>query len=115
MSYQPYYITSFENDSGLNTYYEPFLIPEKAFPTLEDAWVWRGRVVRRQGYSFLGRLLRDITLNSPTIPVTASPYNVADILASVRATELRAELKPLNTTITFDFGGATQRSTQIMG
>ena len=106
MSYQPYYITSFENDSGLNTYYEPFLIPEKAFPTLEDAWVWRGRVVRRQGYSFLGRLLRDITLNSPTVPVTASPYNVADILASVRATEPRAELKPINTTITFDFGGA---------
>ena len=107
MSYKPYYISSFENDSGINTYYEPFLIPEKAFPALEDAWVWRGRVLRRKGYSFLGRLTRAVTLNSPAdIPVTASPYVVADILSSVRATEPRAELKPTQTRITIDFGGA---------
>jgi hypothetical protein len=107
MSYKPYYISSFENDSGINTYYEPFLIPEKAFPKLEDAWVFRGRVLRRKGYSFLGRLTRAVTLNSPAnIPVTASPYVVADILSSVRATEPRAELKPTQTRITIDFGGA---------
>ena len=58
MSYQPYYIASFDQDSGLNTYYEPFLIPEKAFPKLEDCVCYRGRVKRRPGMTLLGRLRR---------------------------------------------------------
>lgn len=60
MSYKPHYIASFDADTGLNTYYEPFLIPEKAFSQLEDAFCWRGRVVRRPGFRLLGRLRRVI-------------------------------------------------------
>jgi len=61
MSYQPHYISAFEKDSGLNAYYEPFLLPEKAFPELEDAYVWRGRVKKREGFDLLGRLRRSLT------------------------------------------------------
>jgi hypothetical protein len=64
MSYQPHYIASFEDDSGLFTYMEPFLIPEKAFPILEDAYCWRGRVLKRQGFELLGRLRRILTTAS---------------------------------------------------
>lgn len=58
MSFKPYYIASFEADSGLNTYYEPFLIPEKAFPKLEDCLCFRGKIKRRPGLTLLGRLRR---------------------------------------------------------
>ena len=61
MGYQPHYIASFEDDSGLFTYYEPFLAPEKAFPVLENAWCFRGKVIRKQGYSLLARLERDLS------------------------------------------------------
>lgn len=37
----------FENDK------EPFLLPEKAFPLLEDAFVWRGKVRKRAGFTLL--------------------------------------------------------------
>lgn len=61
MSYEPHYISSIEDNSGLQTYFEPFLLPEKAFSELEDAYVWRGRVKRRVGFSLLGRLRRSLT------------------------------------------------------
>jgi hypothetical protein len=40
--------------SGQQSDVEPFLLPEDAFTTLEDAYVWRGRVKKRWGYSLLG-------------------------------------------------------------
>ena len=61
MSYKPHYIASYDDNSGLNTYYEPFLLPEKAFPILEDAYCWRGKVKRNPGYDLLGRLRRTLT------------------------------------------------------
>lgn len=61
MSYQPHYIASYEQDSGLFTYTEPFLAPEKAFPTLQNAYCWRGRVKRKSGTILLGRLRRVVT------------------------------------------------------
>jgi len=60
-AYVPHYISSYENDTGLFTYFEPFLAPEKAFPVMEDCYAWRGRIRRRQGYTFLGRLRRSLT------------------------------------------------------
>jgi hypothetical protein len=78
MSYQPHYIASFENDSGFSNYYEPFLLPEKAFPKLEDAVCWRGKVKRNPGYQFLGRLRRSFTTaslgNSGASPWTFNIY-----------------------------------------
>ena len=34
---------------------EPFYLPEEAFYELEDAYVWRGRVRKRFGYSLIGQ------------------------------------------------------------
>lgn len=71
MSYQPHYISSYEGESGLHTYYEPFIIPEKAFPILEDAYCFRGRVKRREGFELLGRLRRDF------LKAGLGPFNIA--------------------------------------
>ena len=104
MSYDPFYIFGFEGDSGLNQYYEPFLIPEKAFPTLEDAYAWRGRVRKRQGYTLIGRL--QINLTSITLSTQASgfSYTVADLLADsaidVRTTQPHAEIMAGSLSIT---------------
>ncbi len=41
---------------GLITDKKPFLIPDQAFTDLENAYIWRDRVKKRQGLEFLGRL-----------------------------------------------------------
>jgi hypothetical protein len=40
--------------AGLERDLEPWLLPEDAFATLENAYVWRGRVRKRWGYSLIG-------------------------------------------------------------
>lgn len=101
MTYQPFYISSFENESGLDNYFEPFLIPEKAFPVLEDAFAWRGRIERRNGFSLLGRLRRVITGaslgNSSASPWTFTIYST---LASAITGEPDASLEIGSVTIT---------------
>lgn len=49
MSNQSFLIADF--DIGLEKDKEPFLLPEKAFPVLEDAYVFRGKVKRRFGFN----------------------------------------------------------------
>lgn len=41
---------------GLRKDIKPWAIPEDAFETLTNAYQWLGRLVRRQGYTLLGRL-----------------------------------------------------------
>jgi hypothetical protein len=93
----PYYIASFEQDSGLNTYYEPFLIPEKAFTTLEDAYCFRGKVRKRRGYALLGRLRRILTTaalgNFSAAGAGVVVYNIFTLL-SLAATEPNAQIQP---------------------
>jgi hypothetical protein len=56
--------------SGLQKNVEPFMLPEEAFTQLEDAYVWRGRVKKKDGYTFLGRLHL-----SPTLPEALANVN----------------------------------------
>jgi len=42
--------------TGAQRNLEPLWLPNEAFVTLEDVYVWRGRVKKKSGYSFLGRL-----------------------------------------------------------
>ncbi len=87
MGYKPFYIASFENDSGLFTYYEPFLAPDKAFPIMEDAYAWRGRVKRRQGFSKLGRLRRAFTsMNYFTTGASPWSFNIRSVTGYVSNT-----------------------------
>ena len=45
-------------NKGLNTSRTPFVIDNDSFPTLINAYQWRGRVKRKRGTSYLGRLIR---------------------------------------------------------
>lgn len=111
MEYTPYYIASFDGDSGLNTYFEPFLIPEKAFPVLQDAYCWRGKVLKREGFELLGRLRRILTLASiNNISSAGAGVVVVNIFneLGISGTEPFAQLMPGNASvaITIVIGGA---------
>ncbi len=93
MSYQPFYITQYEQDAGQENYFQNFLLPEKAFPTLQDAFCWRGRVQRRQGFYNLGRLRRAIAGKTLTNKANGGAYAVADLLADA-AIDVRSPAAP---------------------
>lgn len=50
--------------TGLETDIDPFLLPEDAYPELENMYVYRGRLKRRLGYGTLGRLEHAFTASS---------------------------------------------------
>lgn len=60
--YQPLYIASPE--TGLVQQRQEFLLPNDAYPTLENAFVWRERIRRKQGFELLGRLKRVFTVQA---------------------------------------------------
>lgn len=93
MSYKPTYITDLQ--SGLVRNKESYLIPQDAFPEITDAYVWRGRIRRRQGFAVLGRFQRNLALVADdgtysTINGT-NTYNIFTHLG-ITATEPNAEL-----------------------
>jgi hypothetical protein len=95
LNYNPYYIADFDQNTGLETYHESFLVPEKAFPIIEDAYCWRGRIKRREGFTHLGRLRRVLT----AVPMgniqktgATNTFNLAALMVPP-VTELNAELE----------------------
>lgn len=69
--------------TGYETDREPFLVNNDAFPVLNNAYVWRGRLKKKRGTSLLGRLQRTtdaagnlsggtVTLTAPVVPGTVS-------------------------------------------
>lgn len=56
--YLPLKITG--NSTGLVQERENFLLPDDAYPILQNAYVWRERIKRKKGYQLLGRLQRNI-------------------------------------------------------
>jgi hypothetical protein len=75
MSSKTFLISDF--NIGLEKDKEPFLLPEKAFPVLEDAYVFRGRVKRRFGFNLfeegqLGSRLRMDLGNTGVSPFGAT-------------------------------------------
>lgn len=57
--YQPLKIVGMK--TGLVQEREEFILPDDAYPKLENAYVWRERIRRRQGLSILGRLQREVS------------------------------------------------------
>lgn len=122
MSFKPFYISSFEQESGESQYFEPFLIPEKAFQKLEDAVCWRGRILKRPGSRFLGRLRREVLTTTLTNQALGATYDVVDILSDA-AIDLRApagalpetyaEIEPGSVSITV--GGVTFSDSNLDG
>jgi len=74
-SYQPFLISEFK--TGLFEYLEPWIRPQEAFEPLNNAFVYRGALQKRAGYSVFGRMTyRDTIANgnggktySGTLPV----------------------------------------------
>ena len=54
-SYTPFPITEFK--SGLSTYAQPWMRPADAFEPLNNAYIYRGALQKRQGYEKLGKPL----------------------------------------------------------
>jgi hypothetical protein len=59
--------------TGLVQSREDFLLPDDAYPILENAFVFRERIVRKPGYQLLGRLRRVLTAE-PFGVTGASPW-----------------------------------------
>lgn len=58
-AYSPLFVKG--NTTGLVQSREDFILPADAYPTLQNAFVWRERIKRKQGYQLLGRLRRVFT------------------------------------------------------
>jgi len=49
------------NSGGLVQEREEFLLPDDAYPILQNAYVWREKLLRKSGFQLLGRLQRNLT------------------------------------------------------
>lgn len=80
--YQPLKITGMQ--TGLVQERENFLLPDDAYPTLINAYVWRERIKRKKGYQLLGRLQRNIgtTDGAGNLTVTINPHPLQTGVAS---------------------------------
>jgi len=99
--YQPTYIQKYE--SGLIQSRVNSIIPQDAFPVLENAYIWRERIKRKQGYQLLGRLRRliDDGLLGTTL---ASPWTFnlySDLVPSITP-EPQAEIQAGSVVITIN-------------
>jgi len=79
--YSPLKITG--NETGLVKNREEFLLPNDAYPTLQNAYVWRERILRKRAYVLLGRLQRSVTRTST---YTVASFNLYTFLSITEAT-----------------------------
>jgi len=69
---------------GLRTDRKPFVIDNDSFPTLINAYQWRGRIKRKRGTTFYGRLQRQLTASGNlvsghitlTFPIAPGSINI---------------------------------------
>lgn len=96
------------SSAGLQTDKKPFLLPEQAYVKLFNAYVWRDRVIKREGLELLGRLRRILLTQAQANADGTLTYSIADILTAFRALEPNAELEAGKVVLTFDPGGGNQ-------
>jgi len=93
--YTPLKITG--NETGLVQSREEFLLPNDAYPTLENAYVWRERIKRKQGYQLLGRLRRVLTAQA--LGNTDGAGNFSGNLIAILSLEANATIEPGSVTV----------------
>lgn len=105
--YNPVYITPPE--TGLVQSREDFLLPADAFPVLENAFVWRERIKRKQGYELLGRLRRSLT--AQPLGNTDGGGSFSGNIFTILVLEATAELETTNIIVTVGASVFTQPAT----
>src|SRR5690348_1713391 len=104
MSLQQILITG--SASGLVTDKKPYLLNDQAFSRLENAYVWRERVVKRECDRLLGRLRRVFPEASISLS-GASPWSILNIYSTYTppiVAEATAEIEPGSLIITIQAG-----------
>lgn len=97
--YRATYIKKFE--TGLVQNRVNFILPEDAYPVLENAFVWRERIKRKQGFQILGRLRRtfdDASLGASG--VSPWDFNLYSTLTPAITGEPNAQIEPGSAVIT---------------
>jgi hypothetical protein len=100
MTYKPLYIKGMT--TGLVQERQEFILPEDAYPVLENVFLFREQLIRRQGIDLLGRLRRKFTnlflLN--TIPAQVGYGLNLPVALGVAATEPNFSLEPGSIVVT---------------
>jgi hypothetical protein len=104
MSLQPFTISGYK--AGLQKNTKPFLILDSAFQQLENAYVWRESVKKREGVKLAGRLRRLFTTQAAgTVNVGAGTTTFSLFTQLSITGEPNSTIEPGNfTTITLTFG-----------
>lgn len=71
-----------DDKSGLQTNFQPWLLPDSAFTTMTNVYAWRGRIKKRIGSAMMGGGVTRTRLRIPAIPIGGGgvitlPLNVA--------------------------------------
>jgi hypothetical protein len=97
--YRPLKITGMT--TGLVQEREEFILPNDAYPVLENAYVWRERILRKRGFELLGRLQRNLT--GIALGNTDGGGNLTANLKAIVPLETNATIVP--TTVHLTVGG----------
>lgn len=95
-AYSPLFIGG--NSTGLVQDREEMILPADAYPTLENAFVWRERIKRKQGYQLLGRLRRVLT--SQVLGNADGSGNFSGNLITIFSLEVTAQIQPGSVVVT---------------
>lgn len=96
-------IDLFGFNSGLQKNKKPFLLTEDAFVTLENAYVWRGEVKKREGMQLIGRYRR--TFDDQSIGNSGASvwsFNIYSSIPSPITPETNAQIEPGSVRIYID-------------
>lgn len=109
-------------EQGLIQSRQEFILPDDAYPTLENAYVWRERIKRRQGLDLVGRLRRVFTLLSlGNSGASIWAFTIWPTLVPPIVPETNAQIEPGSVQITvgasilIDQGNGTLATSPVSG
>lgn len=103
MGYQPLHVTG--NKTGLVQERQEMILPDDAYPQLENAYVWREQIRRKYALQTLGRLRRvftDISLGNSA--ASQWSFNIYATVVPPIIPEPNAEIEPGSVIITIQAG-----------